>query len=232
MNKIAIGTISGIGGGVIGAGVTYFFLKKHYDKVYEKEIADTKEYYMKKLDELTYEDEASQYQEEGLVSEKSKGDKVTITDNYDSQHIIETLNYRTLHGDDGTAKASFDNKDVDIEGLPEDAEFAEDELASSMEEDIYSDVWVITDEEYEDTEDEESKGYEKVEYAYLPSDDVLIDSDGTVLADDLETYRQFLDHDVDENDNVYVRDSKLMMDIKISVDNRDYGRYVEEELID
>ena len=227
MNKVAVGIVSGIGGCTIGSVATYFILNKRLKAQYDKDVREAKAYFAnKRYNGITttdvndtgeynnLEEAYEQYTEvREQIQEQSSEEKVTIDDtNYDRQRIIESLDYHSKYGPEKTE---------------EDKEFEEAEKERSIAEDSYSPVWVVTGDEYYDTENNNLE-FDRSDLIYLPEDDVLIAANGDVYADDkLEKYRRFIDQDAVDGE-LFICDSDYREYYRINIDDRDYVTYMAD----
>ena len=220
MNKVAVGITSGIGGCAIGSVVTYLVMDKKFKEQYEKDVKDAKEYYsseyFKKKYGPTEEDDIQDANEPEETNKKITNKKVTIKDDvdYDRQRIIESLDY---HG-----KYGHNNKERSQEEI--DFDKAEEEV--SIEENIYSPVWIVTQDEFESQED--NVEFDREDMVFIAEDDILISIEGEVYANDqLDKYHTFIDQDATDGE-LYICDSDYRGYYHITLYDGDYATYMSE----
>lgn len=213
MNKVAIGITSGIGGCAIGSVVTYLVMDKKFKEQYEKDVKDAKEYYSSEYFKKKY-GQTEEGDIQAADEPEETDEKVTIKDDvdYDRQRIIESLDY---HGKYGHKDKSQEEIDFDK---------AEEEV--SIEEDSFSPVWIVTQDEFESQED--NVEFDREDMIFIMEDDILISIEGEVYANDqLDKYHTFIDQDATDGE-LYVCDSDYRGYYHITLYDGDYATYMSE----
>ena len=205
-------------GGVTGALVTYFSLKKKYEKDFNN--------YRDELLDL-YQDKSAEGKTDNLNEENDIQDTKQIVDTINSlvhsqKDSSEMVQYSEMYGNSDDKTYSTEN---DIEQL----ESMEDDDEDEIEEIEYSDFptedelpYIITEAEYADP----VPANDKIALKYYVDGDILIDEVTHEILDVSSTISEAnLNVLVNNNDEdiIYVRNNKKGTDYEVTMDENDYA---------
>ena len=205
-------------GGAIGSAVSYFYLKKKFDKQIGDELAETREYYEKKFEEL----EAKLPVEETVKAEADSDGIVTVGKGIPEEKKVDThaiaydKQYKQIMDRVKEVKErvhpSEDDGDEDEEGVIEITELGDDGIPG------YGDIRY-----YETVEAEyytENGGFKVTNWGSLAeryndtTDDEFEQTEDLLRGDILPLLQEF-HFDKRPYDITFVRDNKQYVDVKI-----------------
>lgn len=221
MNAITIGLLSGVGGAVVGASITYLYFRKQINakvnEIVDSEIASFKETYHQEaakeiMEQTTYEEEINSFSD---VEQKSieeydpsiirtdYGEPITRADFERAQLKYHDLVSETIE-DDQNVKVTFKiTEEEDPEGYVDPHDFDEPEEESNAPVGIE----VYTFDEYLNTQIDES--YPQILLTYhrqtgtiFTEDDELIEHQKRVVGS--EALTRLVKNDLDGGDALYV----------------------------
>lgn len=181
-------------GAAAGSAVTWWFTKKHYERIADQEIADMREYYGVHYGEAV--NAVDEDDDEYIVREEDLPQAPAAEDIRQLAKITQDLGYTDYAKTPATAANSAETKSE-----PEPGRFE-----------------VISPEEYDTME-----GFDTEELTYYADgvmtdeDDEIMEADEIVGMDPAEHFGEY------EDDSVHIRDHKLKIDYEILRDPRAYS---------
>lgn len=194
MNSTLSKFVTFVIGAAAGSAVTWWFTKKHYERIADQEIEDMREYYGVCYGEATK--AVDNDDDECIVREEDLPQEPTAEDIRQLAKITQDLGYTDYAKTPASAVSSAEGKSE-----PEPGRFE-----------------VISPEEYDTME-----GFDTEELTYYADgvmtdeDDEIVDADETVGMDPAEHFGEY------EDDSVHIRDHKLKIDYEILRDPRAYS---------
>lgn len=194
MNSTLSKFVTFVIGAAAGSAVTWWFTKKHYERIADQEIEDMREYYGVCYGEATK--AVDNDDDECIVREEDLPREPAAEDIRQLAKIAQDLGYTDYAKPTATAVSGAEAKSE-----PEPGRFE-----------------VISPEEYDTME-----GFDTEELTYyadgvmMDEDDEIVDADEIVGMDPAEHFGEY------EDDSVHIRDHKLKIDYEILRDPRAYS---------
>lgn len=204
MNNVETKLIMFATGSVIGSVVTWYFLKKRYEKIIKEEINSVKET-LKSSSRVNHSDKWHEHLEDYIYNKK-----LTLKEN-----LEEAKNLKDVHQ---VEKITQDNGYVDYSGIMTKPKEKKEEKGETT---TTNSVHIITPEEYGNGD------YETVSLMYF-SDGVLTDDQREPIenVDEVIGEESLLHFGEYEEDSVFVRNDDLKADYEILLDIRKYSDVV------
>lgn len=194
MNSTLSKFVTFVIGAAAGSAVTWWFTKKHYERITDQEIADMREYYGVRYGEAT--EAVDEDDDEYIVREEDLPEQPVAGDIRKLAKMTQDLGYTDYAKPTATAVSSTEDKSE-----PEPGRFE-----------------VISPEEYDTME-----GFDTEELTYYADgvmtdeNDEIMDADEIVGMDPAEHFGEY------EDDSVHIRDHKMKIDYEILRDPRTYS---------
>lgn len=225
--KLLLGVLSGIG---IGAVSTYFGVKSHFQKMYEDDVDEIREWYNNKLLELTGDivpEEVVEISKEQVEDSKNKfsGKKAYVDYTKYAKDRPSLVDAVRKAGLEPIPDESFLTPVEDLHPEEESDEIEDESMEDTQPVDIVSDgksIYIITKDEFFDT----NIDYEKLTLTFFKVDSVLTDERMEVI----ESPEKFIGNESNlrfgfksgDNMAVYIRNERNTTDYEVVLDLGSY----------